>query len=47
MLGKGKSVASFGVIEIASELIYDLISPGGVVTLPGISNKTAPGGYDA
>jgi len=45
-MGTGKSLIGFGLVEAVSEFIYDLVSPGGVYTLPGITSKTAPGGYD-
>jgi len=40
----GKSLKTFGAVDLASEAIVDLIMPGGLVTLPGVvAQKT--GGY--
>ena len=41
-----KSLAQFGAVDGISELIYDLISPGGLVTFPSIEAVGAPPGYD-
>jgi len=41
-----KSLAQFGAVDGISELIYDLISPGGLVTFPSIGEIGAPPGFD-
>ena len=40
----GKSLLGFGLVELVSELVTDLILPGGLVTAPWVSVKTN-GGY--
>ena len=46
-LGTGKSLLQFGVVDGVSELIFDLVSPGGMLTIPGMEGQAAPAGYDA
>ena len=41
-----KSLSQFGAVDGISELIYDLISPGGLVTFPSIGEIQAPPGFD-
>lgn len=41
----GKSMFSFGLVELVSELATDLILPGGMVTAPWIGQTRNNGGY--
>lgn len=44
-LGTGKSLLQFGVVDAVSELITDLVLPGGMVTIPGMGPQVKRG-YD-
>jgi len=39
--GTGKSLMRFGLMDGVSELMFDLVAPGGLVTFPGIAPKTS------
>ena len=41
----GKSLFGFGLVELVSELVTDLILPGGLVTAPWVSASRNNGGY--
>lgn len=41
----GKSLFSFGLVELVSELITDLVLPGGMVTAPWVTATKTNGGY--
>lgn len=41
----GKSLFGFGLVELVSELITDLILPGGLVNAPWVQNTKTNGGY--
>lgn len=41
----GKSLFSFGLVELVSELITDLVLPGGMVNAPWVNSTQRNGGY--
>lgn len=41
----GKSLFTFGLVELVSELVTDLILPGGLVTAPWVKTAGTNGGY--
>lgn len=41
----GKSLFSFGLVELVSELITDLVLPGGLVNAPWVNSTQRNGGY--
>lgn len=44
LFGTGKSLVQFGAVDGISELLYDLVTPGGAYDLPGISAPKGGGG---
>jgi len=41
----GKSLFGFGLVELVSELITDLVLPGGLVNAPWVKSTRVNGGY--
>jgi len=41
----GKSLFSFGLVELVSELITDLVLPGGMIDAPWVNSTRRNGGY--
>lgn len=41
----GKSLFSFGLVELVSEVITDLVLPGGMVNAPWVNSTRRNGGY--
>lgn len=41
----GKSLFGFGLVELVSELITDLVLPGGMVNAPWVNSTRRNGGY--
>ena len=41
----GKSLFSFGLVELVSEFATDLVLPGGIVNAPWVKNTRNNGGY--
>jgi len=41
----GKSLFSFGLVELVSEVITDLVLPGGMVNAPWVNSTQRNGGY--
>jgi hypothetical protein len=38
----GKSLQSFGAVDAISELVYDLVTPNGMVSLPSVGSGGSP-----